>query len=655
MMTIKAARRTPTAKVALPVRDLAKLSKEELWALTPGPITLLFDDGVLETTVNATIFSAYMFGPFYREYPKMPALICHHIGNKRLHSNSTTDVFAKLLWHCRDAYDGDEDFIERLCKRVMQITNMIYNDFNYSCEEYVGSLSILDFIDVLDHPAVADINAHVVGTKQSVEDSYKKLRRVLNDPNTLPNNPVTKAVRSGLVSIGQVLQCVGPRGICTDVDSHLFRDPILPGYVQGMRSLADSMKESRSASKAMMFTKDPLQASQYFNRKMQLLAGTFLRLHRGDCGSTTYMPWRVTSSDVDALAGKYHMTAEGLKCFRETDSHLVGTTIQLRTIFHCLCNDQQGRCMTCFGALALSIPKNTNVGHVSTTSLCEVVSQKLLSVKHEDGSASSDGLVLSEYDRNFLEADGERSTIRLADQLDNCKIWMAIKIKEAEHINDLKYTDDVTELSVAMVSTLTEIHLVVVNPKGVEERVTLQVSDGSRKSSLTHDFLAYIKEKGWVQNGTNDSYVIDLEGWNSALPILEMPLKQINMLDYMNMLERFIRATDKGKAVKSLRDFESPEAGLRKLYELVSSRLFMNLAHLEVIVASVQIRSSLHRDYRLPMPGNAVEFSRYNDIMAMRSLSVAMAYERHSTTLYSTLSFTVTQRPDHLLDAMIAG
>ena len=92
-----------------------------------------------------------------------------------------------------------------------------------------------------------------------------------------------------------------------------------------------------------------------------------------------------------------------------------------------------------------------------------------------------------------------------------------------------------------------------------------------------------------------------------------------------------------------------------RLYELVSSRLKFNLAHLECLVRTCMIRSSANWDYRLPAPGNAVEFGRYGEIMAMRSMGAAMAYESHGSILFNPLAFVVEDRPDHPLDAMLRG
>jgi hypothetical protein len=637
----------------LKARAIAALSVDELWELPETPFKIEFDNGVIETSARATIFSAYIFGPFYQQYPEMPALKEHHIGDNYLTGNTTLSMTGRMAndWHDTYGITKDQEVMWRL---IYQITNNIYNDFTYRLEEYVGTLSILDFMEVLDQPQIAAINANVQPNRGSVDEAYRQIRKVLNDPKVLTNNPVSKSVRSKLVSIGQVLQCVGPRGLCTDIDSNIFRDPILVGYVQGIRSLADSMIESRSAAKSMMFTKDPLQASQYFNRKMQLLTGSFLRIHAGDCGSPHTIPMAVHSKDLDAFAGKYYIKEGKLLRFLETDKHLIDETVYMRTIFGCLHPDPQGKCATCYGDLALSIPRDTNVGHIAATSLCEVVSQKLLSVKHEDGSASSDDWTLSDFDKRYLEEGSDGNSIRLSERLEDDHVYLTVAAREADHLNDIMYVNDVKDLPVGLVSNLSEVQIKIISKKGEEPPVTLQVSDGSRKSSMSHQLLAYVKTYGWSLNAVGN-YVIDLVNWNMSHQLFEMPLKQINMLDYMNMIEKFIKATDKGKQMKTLRDFETPDGALRKFYELVKSRLFVNIAHLEVIVYTVMVRSSLAKDFRMPIHGNAVEFGPYNDIMTMRSLAPAMAYERHNSVLLTPISFITEFRADHVLDAMLAG
>jgi hypothetical protein len=638
-------------------REIAELGKEELWGLPDTSMKLEFDDGVLETNARATIFSAYIFGPFYRQYPQCPALKRHHICSNQLGANTTLDLMGKVLFDAYDATPGVD--IEDMMLLVTRLNNAIYNDFTYRLEEYVGSLNILDILQVIDHPEISRINRELQPTEASINRSYDEITEILNKSKDLAKNPISKATRSGLVSMGQVLQVVGPRGRCTDTDSNIFRTPVMHGYAHGIQSLAESMIESRSAAKALMFTKDPLQESQYTNRKIQLLGGSLMNLHPGDCGGGRLIPLRLQGRDMALFAGKMYIPDNDLtqrmqySILRESDKHLIGEMIHVRTIFGCKHPDPQGVCAACYGEMSLSIPKGTIIGHIAATVMCEAISQILLSTKHLDSSASQEGSILSDYDMNYMEENVEANTLRLSHKLENAQVSMVILAKEATHINDVTIVDDVSVLPTAGISALTDIKLEIVTPS-VNEAVVIHVSDEARKSYLTTEMLAHIKKVSWTLTASGD-YRIDLTSWNNAEPVLELPLKQTNMLDYMYTIEKFLRSSDKGKKVPTLRSYNTPEAGLMKLYELVSSRLKFNIVHLECLVMACMIRSSAHRDYRIPLAGNATEFGRYGDIMAMRSLGAAMAFESHNKVLLNPYAFVVKDRNDHPLDALLRG
>ncbi len=640
-------------------RDLAAMPVDQLWALPEGPMKVIFDDGVLETNKRATVYSAYMWG-LYVSHPKTPALCAHHLGERRLGSDTHMDLLGKVMWACYDAYENDlpldkrHDFIEQLSAHVYESTNRIFNDFTYGLESYVRSLNILDFIEVMEHPQIKKANDEVQPTQRSIDHVHTVIERVLKDPKELIGNPVANAAKNGLVPMGQINQCVGPRGFVTDVDSNIFPVPITTGYVAGVIKLHDSLIESRSAAKALTFTEEPLQKTEYFNRRLQLLAGTLARIHPGDCGSQTYIRWRVRPNDVKHLLGKYYLTDKGLRRVVEEDrTILVGEVIQMRSVLHCQHPDANGVCATCFGDLEKSVPKGTNIGHVAATALCEQASQQVLSVKHLDGSSVVDDIELSEYDQQYIKVGNNPNTILLSDRMENKRVILTINAKEAEHISDISYVDDVTNLQIGFISELKDVQLTVIG-RNSEESVLVPVAVGSRYGSMSHELLAYLKQYGWNLTATGN-YSIDLSQWDMELPLFVLPLRHMNMLDYMAMVEAFLKASSVGQQQKTLRDFSTPEAALQEFFTLVTSRLFVNIAHLEILVKVCMIRSDRKRDYRIPHQGNAVEFGQFTTIMESRSLSTTMAFEQHKRVLNNPATYLNNHRPDHILDPLLMG
>ncbi len=635
-------------------RDIWNLTKDEIWALPEGPMTIAFEDGVIETHKRATVFSYYM-GTYHRLYPETPLLMRHHLGDRRIGKSTHLEILGDAMWDCIDTYGKRVD-VEELCRLAYETTNEMYNDFTNRLKAYVSTITILDFVDVLEQPEVKKANEEVRPNQASIDWTYQKITKVLRDKDQLLDNAVAKMAKSGLVSIGQIQQCVGPRGFLTDIDSNIFRRPILTGYAQGIRSLYDSMIESRSAAKALIFAKDPVAESEYFNREMQLVTSTLCRLHEGDCGSQQFIPFKVRAGDLKKIAGKYYRNGDQLTEITENDRHLINTMIEMRSVLRCQHPDPYGVCSTCFGSLAAAVPKGTNLGHVSTTVLCERVSQKVLSTKHEDGSSKVDRFdVLTDFDKQYIREGTDETTLKLSEALSGKKVWLTLADSQAPSLTNIDY-NDVRKLSLSHISRLIEVAFTVEDEKGNRGKPAyVPVSMGSRVSSLSYEALEYIKRKGWELSRDNN-YVIDLSEWDVELPLFQLPLKHTDMVEYMKSIKTFVKSTDKpsrGKTPRTLREFEGPIPALVGFYNLVSSKLTVNIAHLETIILSCMIRSEEEQDHRLPRPIEEGEVGTYNRNMEMRSLSTVMAYQNQRDRLKDIQSFIVKDRPDHPMDNLV--
>lgn len=662
-------------------RALANMSEDEIWALDTLPETthtVQFDDGELVVDVRSTIFSWYC-QVFHRLYQQTPMLREHHLGATRLGARSHLDLLGRGLFAAFDYYRDPANIqqtlalapdnlhqlpdgrtvlnMEVLTKQVYLSTNQIYNKFSYTLEEYVTGVSILDFIDVVLQPDIKRANDNVKPSQASIDSVYRTIESTLLDPKQLHGNPVAKAAKSGLVSMGQNKQCVGPRGFLSDINSEVFPIPVLTGYVHGIYTLADSMKESRSAAKALEFAKDPVAESEYFNRKMQLGCSTLQRVHYIDCGTLEGMEYEIHSTNFDAVTGKQYMTAEGWRPIREHHRRsLVGQTVLMRTVFKCLVNDRSGVCAECMGDLAWQIPEGTNLGHVSATVMCEEVSQNVLSTKHLDGSSTVDEMELTEYEQQYIQLGTNPNLLQLAPNLAGKRVLLTIPADSAPHLSDVNKTKNVRSLTLSRVSEIREVTFTVITD-GVEDVVVLPVSMGSRLSSLTHEALIYIKRVNWSLTPQGD-YLVDLADFNMEDPLFELPLKQINMVDFMKSIEAFLRSSKKTKQnrhLKVLKDFATPEEGLKAFHELVSSKLKVNIAWLENIILATMIVSAENGDHRLPGPHEAGEIGSYEDNMRLRSLAAAMAYQKQEATIFDIQSYSIRNRSDHPQDKILMG
>lgn len=660
-------------------RTLLKYSTDELWTLLTGDFNLCFDDGtVVLTNAKESIYTSYAW-TFHREYPDTPLLPTHHLrgvlDKSRLGSGTHLALLGVCMWAVYDQYSSNSyklseiDFRDVLAKKIYSITNTMYVDLSYRLGDYVTSLDIMDFIEALNHPAIKQANDSLVQlptipeTQKAIDNVYAVINRTLLSGTELINNPLSLAARSKLASLEQVNQCLGPRGYLTDTDSNLFTTPVLRGYAQGLRLFYDSIVESRSAAKSLIFSKTPLQQAEYFSRRLQLMSQIVRNLHSGDCKTTEHLPWRVRGPEYDNgelvqkgdlyyLLGKRYLDDDGLlKTIQRGDSHLVGRKLQLRSVLHCAHPDPYGICTTCFGELSLSVPAETNIGQMCCTSLAQQSSQNVLSVKHHDGSSKVEGIGITQHNLQYLKKHSDNNSYLLADDLKGKSVYLIIPADRAQNITDIMDTKVIENLNITSVSKLSSIGLKILDRKGAElPLIDLVVSKDRRMASMTYPMLHYIRSKGWDIDARNN-YVIDMSDWDFTKPFLTLPLQHVNMSDHSASISSLLESSVDMLVERDT--VASPNAVILELYDLVNSKLNVNLAVLEVVLYGIMVVSAAKGNYSLPKPGGEAGLGVMKLTMANRSASVLMAYEGHQEFLTSPSSYTNTNRTDHILDAIL--
>lgn len=660
-------------------RTLLDYHISTMWETLHGEFVLVFDDGVeLLVDAKTTLYSLYAW-EFHRRYPDTPLLAKHHLryvlGDRRLGSGTHTELLGNVMWSTYDAYanqyqdyrdtrptqqtlDHQMQLRDTLSELIYRTTNAIYVDLSHRAEEYVVSLDITDFLAVMNHPVIAKANNDLRPNQKSIDECYRTIKKVLQNPAELTTNPIALAARSKLINVDQVMQCVSARGYLTDTNSQVFRKPIMRGYVQGIRYFEDSLKESRSAAKSLIFSKSPLQDAEYFSRRLQLVSQNVRNLHPGDCGSTNYMAWKIRSTtiedgvvseydDLRNTVGKYYMDDDGvLKVVKAGDKHLIGRTLQVRSVRRCIHPDPYGFCATCFGELSLSVPANTNIGHMCATSMTQRSTQSVMSVKHSDGSSVVEGIILGPDDRRFLSVSTDENSYLLAPRLANAKVTLVIPPDRAANITDIVEAVSVENLNEARVSELAEIEIVT-EIDNIEERTVIGVNIGRRLASMTYPLLRHIRSKGWGVD-EKGNYTIDMEGFDFNETILVLPLKHINMSDHSRDIAKLLEST-----VDELQERDvniSPDALLVEFYDLVNDKLTVNLAVLEVILYGMLIVSAEKNDYSLPKPWTDCGVGIMSLSMTRRSASAMMAYEGHREFITSPTSYIYTNRLNHPMD-----
>lgn len=638
-------------------QSLLNIPVEFLWENLRGEFTLIFDDGEIQTNFKETIYSHYAWG-YLRSYPHMKLSKKHHVNGILAKSNLSSSTHIRLLeivlWDCYDQYVamGLPVSIDDLARLTYEITNKMYNELSINLEHAVVSLDITDVLQVVEHPAIKEVLSRPEPTQAYISETYKTISGVLGSKTEMPTNVVSRAWRASLVKSNQVLQCIGPRGYVTDIDSHIFQKPIMRGYAFGLRSFYDSLIESRSMAKSLYFSKADLQNAEYFSRKLQLLDQVVQRLHHGDCGSKKFISFKVDKEDLTRIVGKFYIDETGnIRCVRKDDTHLIGKTIKIRSVIAgCQHPDPYGICSTCFGELSLNVPDNTNIGQYCGSSLTQKISQAILSVKHLDGSSSVESIILSPDETNYLTVSKDGMGYMLADNMKGKKVSLVINAKEADGLTDINEVDDVSMLGISRVSRLSTV-TICVSTKNTEERIPIVVSRGKRMASLTLDMLTYIRTYGWDIDDKNN-FVIDLSHWMDNSEIMSLPAVHFNMSDVAKEVSTLLESSKK-KHNSSNGEEIAPEGILWELYDLLTKHVFVNFAVLEVVVYGATVISMKHRDFRLPKANTSSGMGVSKITIPSRSMSAAMAYEQQDNTLCDPLSYLDVGRPSHPMDVFI--
>lgn len=655
--------------IKIQARKLLQFETEELWGRLTGRFILIFDDGEeLETDSRETIYSHYTW-VFHKVYPKTALLKKHHVSSvlkgDRLSSSTHIKLFASVLWDAYRAYPELDSvgLVNDLSLLLYKASSHLYNSILHRIENSVVSLDIVDFIEILENPIIKKTLDELQPDEKSIENAYNVLRHGLKKDPALALNPLSRATTAGLVKEDQVLQCLGPRGYVTDIDSNRFNVPILRGYAKGLRRVYDHLIESRSASKSLYFSKSDLQNAEYFSRKLQLLCQTVKNLHHVDCGSTEYLVWKIKPpvfengkktflGDLNYLVGKYYLDPESnsLKAIKETDQHLEGKTLKIRSVIAgCSHPDPYGICATCFGQLSVHVPRFTNIGQFCATTLTQKSSQSILSVKHLDNNAGIDKIILGADDRNYLKVSPSGGGYMLSDSLKGKSVKIMIPAAQATGLTDVMEVPDVHKLGTTRVSEIFKFVMIVRN-KDHEEHVPLVVNIGKRMASLTYHALEFIKRKGWMVDD-KENFIIDLDGWNYNETLMELPNRQFNMSDVTQSIAKLLES--RMADVSNPDENKDPEAVLIDLYDLVNKHLSVNLAVLEVTLLPALIRSIDNMDFRVPKSYTSKMMGASKQTIRNRSISAAMAYEYHKDTLTDPYSYFKTNRPYHQMDALI--
>lgn len=640
------------------VRDLLKVPFEVIFQAKEAKcIYLSFDDGVIESTSRECVH-AHLLWEMYSIFPYIKVSKAHHIHayRRRITPGVDGQILNKIKWDCTFEChkEGIYPSLEESCKKIYDITDKA-DAFYHRLRDYAVYVSSNDFIELQHQPELMDAMTklreknHVTDT--DISGVYKVLKNVIETKKEIRRNTFVMTTKSESTKIGQLNKIAGPYGFVADVDSNIFKYPILDSLTTGITNIRDLIMESRTAAMSIFYQKHAMQQSEYLTRMLQLAAECVYRVHHTNCGTKRYLEVLIeTTDDLKDFEGIWHLCPEeGIEKPITTKSfNLLKRVVRVRSVLFCELPDRYGVCAHCYGQMVHSLFPTDNVGQLAATVIQQKVTQMILSNKHLVSSASSDNIQLSANDQEYLYMNrGDDSRIFVNKNLKGANLRIRFPATEHLRLHDINYVDDISVLSPQRITKLDTLTFDILKGDTLVSSYPVSVSSKSQNAYFSKEVLAYMKKHGWDVDAAGN-YELTLGNWDFDQPFLNLPKVQYSTPAHMKAIKEMLTTSDRTKDNKySLSKAPNPAAALVAFHDLVKLRLNVNFSHLQTIILTYLCADPANFDYRIPIKKADGKLMPYKDIMVTRDMALAMAYENHYDTLKSMRSYVIEQRHPH--------
>lgn len=649
------------------IREVLAMSEEAISELPPEH-SIVFDDGeTLATCRNETIYS-YLFWEIFRPYSKVRIKKEHHVGHVLKGSVLDSGTHLKLCTNIMKSIVEDENLWlpeqkEPLLELIYKTISTAMSKLSVITEPNVTSIDILDFVQIAKHPVIEALRLEAYNDpKNKIKYVYEKMIDAVEKLPEFHDNGLAKAVRAKMVKMNQVNQCIGFRGYPTEVDGAIYKKPNWGSYTLGNTSIYNFVSDSRTAAKSHYYSDTALKESEYMARKFQLFASVVEKIEYHDCGTTKYLNWKVKGPEYDdagttiypgdlpMLIGKYYLDEETkeLKALEGNEKHLIGKTIKIRSVLYCKTKNPHHVCFRCAGKLSENISRFANIGHLCSVTTTKPITQNVLSIKHVNTSSTMVKVRLRDHERTFMNTGIDGAAFRLNKELKEVNPKLIIAREEALGLVDIENIQNIEELSLSRISRLNQVQLITFS-NNREMSVSLDVTQKTKPSMLTRNFLLYIKKYGWKVD-EQGNFVFDLKHWDYEQPLFVMPNNEESFVDLAKAVDTMVGGNQETIEKRIMPN--APAILLQELFETVNSKLKINLFPLEVVIYALTVESTTS----IAMGRNSEEavLGLRDNIISYRSLGAGLAYEGQNKILTDPINFFQGRRPDNPMDVFLA-
>ena len=384
-----------------------------------------------------------------------------------------------------------------------------------------------------------------------------------------------------------------------------------------MGNLYELMTESRTAAKSLNANDTHIKISEYASRRIQLLTMSVQHVDVNDCGSTDYMDMYINESYLANMKGKYYVHPETgvLDYIRGDETFLLNKSVKLRTTFGCHAPNMTSICRVCLGKISENFKENSNLGYTVSAFLMEKVTQRILSTKHLTHSVKKslihlDGVAIKYFytnEENYIFLNKELDLKGLYLILPNSRLSKLVDVLSLQHTN-------------IALNKVGELELIAVRDTKfktpVQESVNISYKD--RQSIITKELLEYIKSIK-LESDARGNFVISLENFNKDWPVFYNPLKETNVVSFVNKIAGMIE-TNKDKIF-------DPQEKFMALFNAVIEQFDCNMSVIEVITYATTTFNAFNNNYRLGRNSMHPRVENKTLLFRHRSISQLLVYE----------------------------
>lgn len=645
------------------VRELLGFEPKEFLEGLRTDLNVKFEDNVVTNVPYKELIIMRYLMEMFKVYPSLQITSKYNLSNF-FHNNMYTgdvlhnwmEVLNRDIIECIVKPNQDRSLLEKGHVKMWEITNNIYNEVLDLILPFASSLSIEDLLEIQMDDRLLDAikTLSVKQDGESVTNCYNVLEDIIYNKEEIKDNFIVKGYKANSINRNQAKQLVGPRGFVTEINNKIYKTPIASSFTLGLNNILEMAMESRSGAKALNMSHKAIQESEYFARELQIACMPIEKVVDGDCGSKKYMDWymfpgdNTRKPDINNMEGIRFINPETGKediLFKHHAPLVNGKKIKIRTALSCTLENSRHICSACMGELSYAMPINNNVGHYCVTSATEKITQGILSTKHLITSATAADIVLDDTSSMFF-AIKNGSTYYFKNIFDGkTKYNIIIDQESGFAIKDLAPHANVHKFDPNRVAMLNTIILEKISPKGETELYPIQIKQGNRYGTLSHDFMEYISNNRYIMDDL-DRYVISMDKWDYKKPLINMPEIEYDFLTLITLFRKELKFMDTDEiGVCKM----TVERLLQTTFNIINYKLDFNLALLAVIIYAFTIKDPYNGDYSLARNVDEPLVGDLSTIISNRSLGGLYPWEEVISNILSATSFN-TNRFDHPLD-----